>query len=485
MSILSSISNLGSYAFSKKEVYRLLVIVLLFKISIAVSIWEIPFSWDNWRYMATAHAISTLEFNQLVLSGKPYQSFFTFPIGLPILMSALRFLTPSLYDAGRLVVLISSVCLTFFSFKIFFSSYRISIVGILLWLLFITFKTISWTSHSIYPESILLVFIVYGFYRIILFDNFSISNAIIIGLITGISFLIKPEGLIVGLLFGFSVSYISYKENKGLLHISKPLFISLIPFLIITIPYEYTLYQKHNQLLPLITTYHLEHYAEMGGTSISKFSRNLFDNLIHIPPIQFAWYFSGLFLPFIAIKSHRLSKEIIITITAIGILLAIHSKGFGVTYLQFNPEDSLPRYTLIYVFFAFYLVHLFSKLLPNKFLIMFGMYLLLLLPFSIRNTIPFSNYYPKGWKNKLIAEDILKNKAYHPDSLLISNKEILSYLEHKNGVNIYNYKDLDKLDSTLMTYSLSLHSRLDSLTLTDIFGRKFKEINHFATVNHE
>lgn len=478
--------NLKDSKFRSLLFVFVLVGVFLFKTIIVISLWKIPFSWDNWRYISTAYSLSESNFHQLILSGQTYQSFFTFPVGLPLLIHFAHSLTPTFYDAGRLTVFLTSLWLLVISAKLFFPKFsEFKLLSVLIWILFITFKTINWTSHAIYPESVALPFFVYGFYRIIQFDVFSYKNAFIIGLLSGFSFLIKPEGLTLGLIYASVVIFTLFSEKKEFSKLIKVGLFSITGLFLIISGYEYLIFKQHQQWLPLITTYHLDRYSEMGGTDFYSYFRNLFDNMIHILPIQFKWYYIGLFFPFIAIKSIRLSKALLTTFFAIVFTLFIHSKGFGVSFLQFNPEDALPRYTLIYVFLVFYFVHLLSQFLTNKSRILFAIYLILLIPLSIRQTIPFSWYYPKGWKNKVIAEDIRSNPAYHPDSLIVSNGEILTYLEHRNGINMHFFKSWTKIDSSVISYSYKLHLRKDSLQISDPFGHVFIEKNDFIIPSHE
>jgi hypothetical protein len=459
---------------SKRMLYVILGCILLFKLLIAISIWEIPFSWDNWRYIATAHAIYTGNFNALVLSGKPYQSFFTFPVGLPIFIAILRPITSSYYDAGRLLVLLSSLWMTILVFKLFFSSQKTEpLIKVLLFVFLVTFPGMNWITHAIYPESFLIPLIVYGLYRLIIF-KFDTKQAVILGILTGIAFLVKPEGALLGVL---SVIALFHEKRNYQDFLLSSFWLAALFFLVIS-PYKIALYWEHQSLLPLITNYHLETYTSQAGNTLLKFIRNFVDNSIFLWTKQFTWIHIGLipFSIYLVMKS-KISKKIVLLISGLIIILILHSRAFGVHYFeQLNPGDALIRYSLIYIPFLLLIIGLSynKQMLSGTLQKLIALYLILLILFSVRNTIPIAYYYPKGWVNKVIAEEIKNNEHIKNKQPLFGNPEVFSYLEYEEGINLRLMKELNEVNRI----SINSLIKSDSLIIRDMLGRKYYSTNN-------
>jgi len=96
-----------------------------------------PFSWDNWRYLATTYSILDGNFENIALSGLPFKSFYSFPIGLSLIITPFSYITPSLYDAGKLTVLILNLWLVWISYLLHFKNKIITSINISIWLLLV------------------------------------------------------------------------------------------------------------------------------------------------------------------------------------------------------------------------------------------------------------------------------------------------------------------------------------------------------------
>lgn len=466
--------------------FGICLLVIIIKILIAISVWNIPFSWDNWRYLATTHSILSLNFDHLVLSGYPYQSFYTFPPGLPFFTAITSFLTGSLYDAGKLTVLLFSIWFTFITYRLLLEeSDSNPILGLVCFAAINLYPSVTWISHAIYPESILIPIVFYGLYRTIQFDV-NTTNTSIIGFLTGVAFLIKPEGLLIATVYGALVLIYFIKGLIPLKFLFKLFFIGIIPFLIITTPYVLNTYIQKETLLPFITNYHLETYTSQAGNTIFKFSRNVLDNLVNLWKPQFSYIHIPLLLPialafFSELKKsdNNVNKGLIVSSLAVIIFFLVQSKAFGITYFeQLNPNDALRRYTILYAPLLFTLFYYATKALNSKIKIVSILYLGIVTILMLRHIIPIAYYYPKGWTNMIMAQEISTSKHYSSDKSMVSNPAILTYLEHENGYNV-DMIDAKKIDSSVISYSILMHSLPDTLVIYDIMGRTFKVENEY------
>jgi len=303
----------------------------------------------------------------------------------------------------------------------------------------------------------------------------------LLGLITGISFLTKPEGLLIGVMFTIILIYDNDKFYLIKKHQLILLLLFISSFLLVTLLYTYVLYYRHDYLLPMITKFNLKNYVNQAGNTIIKYLRNFIDNTIFIWQYSFGYIYVIVFLTIIKyFKKTYNSKEVRVTLLFILGLLLLHSKAFGIhVFEQLNPIEALTRYSIVYIPYLLYLFYLSVNLIKSSLKPIIFIYVLLLILISIRNTIPISMYYPKGWTAKEVATSIKNNKLYNPDKPLISTQEVLSYLENKNGVSINYYKRFDKDDSEIFEYSKLLHTQVDTLEIKDLFGRKFKKANPF------